>query len=295
MCIIILIEQMSKPYPSFFEKGCCEFFGLRYEKDNYTIDPYWNVSRQMIYDAMMSAFNRDWMLYIPNLKIPEKQTFIEYASLVSIRTPRLDYRHAVCISPVESPVKENLSFPNIGLAGEMGHGKSTVATYLCSQYQYTEYSFARPLKEGVKRLFSLTDTQVYGDEKNKMDERWGVSPRYLLQQVGTELLRNNLTKYLPQINPVPNLWIRNFQRWVQIHSKRVVVSDCRFTDECEALHNLGMKVYRVSRSGVSSQTSSNVHVSESLQKHLPVDDTIQNNGTLEELYLSVDRLMKTYE
>lgn len=283
---------MSKHYPSFFEKGCCAFFGLQDDNDNATIDPYWTVSRQMIYDALLNAFNRDWEQYIPNLKIPINQMFIDYASEINLQAQTTESVHIEYPSSVQM---DDDPFPNVGLSGEMGHGKSTVAAYLCSKYHYTEYSFARPLKEGVKRLFSLTDAQVYGEEKNQIDNRWGVSPRYLLQQIGTELFRDKLTNYLPQIHPVPNLWIRNFQRWVQTHAKRVVVSDCRFMDECGALHDLGIKVYRVVRSGLSTQPSSSAHASESLQKHLPVDETILNDGTLDELYLTIDRIMKSYE
>ena len=293
--------------PEFFKKGCCAFLGLEDVKDEEELDPYWKISRRMLYQGLLEAFEVQWTRYIPKLKIPSGfSSWLNYAEyLANVSHKSIPSLPSTLAPPSTSQDTTNVA---LGLTGEMGHGKSTVALYLCQRYGYGEYSFANPLKEGVKQLFSFSDEQVYGEEKNQNDERWGVSPRYILQQIGTELFRNHLQIYLPQISESPDgLWIRNFLRWFELHPcGRVVISDCRFIDECDALHRMGMKIYRVVRpmeqrldlrkATERSPRGDNppdpsAHASEKLQKRLPVDGELSNEGTLEQLYCNVDSLL----
>ena len=78
----------------------------------------------------------------------------------------------------------------VGLIGKKGHGKDTFADYLVQHYDFVKLSFAEPLKKVCKELFLLTDEQLYDPmEKEKVDERWGKSPRQLMQIIGTDILR----------------------------------------------------------------------------------------------------------
>lgn len=57
----------------------------------------------------------------------------------------------------------------IGLSGKAGSGKDSFADILVRQEGYTKLSFARNLKEMCKKVFGLTDYDVYdqeGKEKN---------------------------------------------------------------------------------------------------------------------------------
>jgi hypothetical protein len=76
----------------------------------------------------------------------------------------------------------------IALCGPAGSGKSTVANYLVERYGAQRYGFATPLKEMVKRALDFTDEQVYGtqEQKEAIDPRYGHSPRWFLQHIGTE-------------------------------------------------------------------------------------------------------------
>ena len=80
----------------------------------------------------------------------------------------------------------------IGLLGAAASGKSEAANHLVSKYGAVRYSFAGPLKEIVRRSFDLSDVQVYGTQVSKeaVDDRYNVSPRWLLQRIGTEGIRN---------------------------------------------------------------------------------------------------------
>lgn len=295
--------------PEFFKKGCCAFFGLECNEGEGDVgieelDPYWGVSRQMIYQGLLKAFDTQWHCYIPKLKIKSGfSSWLKYAEVLSNSKRGSEVKllpestNLTSVEPYSTHLRNASSAQSpssaLGLTGEMGHGKSTVALYLCQHYGYSEYSFAKPLKEGVKQLFSFSNEQVYGEEKNQIDERWGVSPRYIFQQIGTELFRNHLKMYLPQISESSDgIWIRNFFRWFALHSSRVVISDCRFMDECEALHRVGIKIYRVVRPIEQMlDPSTHAHSSEKFQKLLPVDGEIRNEGTLEQLFYNVDILL----
>jgi hypothetical protein len=153
----------------------------------------------------------------------------------------------------------------IGLAGFAGAGKSTVAELLVREHGFQERAFADPLKTGLAAFFGLSREQTHGALKEQTDERWGVSPRYLLQQLGTELLRDRLLEAAPDLAPAlggGTLWVASFRHWYEAKKgANVVVSDVRFQDEVDAIRALGGVVVLVD--GVSAQAPMG-HVSEKL-------------------------------
>lgn len=82
----------------------------------------------------------------------------------------------------------------VGVLGPAGAGKTVCANWLVEKYGARHYSFAHPLKKIVRQAFDLTKAQVWGsqNEKEKIDPRYGVSSRWLLQRIGTEGIRNTL-------------------------------------------------------------------------------------------------------
>ena len=78
----------------------------------------------------------------------------------------------------------------IAFLGKKSSGKDTVANFLIKNDDYIKYVFADPLKKGIQAFFNLSDDQLY-DEKLKeiIDPRWGVSPRKLLQTIGTDIFQ----------------------------------------------------------------------------------------------------------
>ena len=92
----------------------------------------------------------------------------------------------------------------IAICGAKRSGKDVLASHIVNKYGYTRLSFAEPLKHIVKLLFDFNDQQVgliegSNDEKDTLDERWGISPRKALQFVGTEILQNKIQELLPNI------------------------------------------------------------------------------------------------
>lgn len=279
-----LLEE-KKIYP-FFQDACKAFFGLDGEIKDDHVDPYWNITPTDIYQGLYEAFEKNWQRYIPDCNIPQGESFLSYANL-------LHQTQCIKISQHDSPHLFPLptlkKYPNIGLVGVMHSGKSTVADYLCQYKQYVEYSFAQPLKEGIRRLFSFHPDQVYTERKEQVDRRWGVSPRYILQQIGTNLFRKDIHLYISKLKLEESIWIENFLRWFSNHSdQNVVVSDCRFVDESWALKKCEFKLLKIIRPSLVMNTQSRSHASEMEQDRIKVDVEVVNNSTKDDLFVKID-------
>lgn len=180
----------------------------------------------------------------------------------------------------------------IGLSGKAGSGKSTAAAYLCDCYGYHEFAFAGALKEVAGLVFGFTTEQLHGDLKEAVDERWGVTPRWCLQWLGTEVLK---AKW-------PDIWVRALRREIMDFlgtngERRIVVSDVRFADEAAALKRMGAKLWRLERPGFIRPAGGDAcptaaHSSETaLDDYRRWDAVIENNGNLAELCQQLDTLL----
>ena len=49
----------------------------------------------------------------------------------------------------------------IGISGKAGSGKDTLGKYICDRYMCQHYYFAKPLKEGAKIMFNLSEAAKY--------------------------------------------------------------------------------------------------------------------------------------
>lgn len=176
----------------------------------------------------------------------------------------------------------------LGLCGKKQSGKSTVARYLKSKYKFQEISWAEPLKEIIGRqIFGITESHLTSTAKEIVMEKWGLSPRQILQIVGTDCFRNQIH---------PDIWVilgvEKIQRLIDI-GENVVVSDCRFPNEVEAIRKLDGIVIEIEKLG---QISEDTHISENSLKGLVVDEMFQAEaGDLKTLYEQADKLVKRLE
>lgn len=212
----------------------------------------------------------------------------------------------------------------LGLCGLIGSGKSTVAQYLVSEYDFIELSFAGLLKDVVSLLFDWPRASIEGDTpqtrewRNTVDEWWSqrlsidqLTPRMMLQRFGTDIVRQKFH---------PDFWVialeRKIVRLLQSHSN-LVISDCRFDNEVELIHRLGGFVLRIEREEPDWSAMAciacfsnneedaqqakkylhdhNIHESEWRCMSLFSDLTIDNVGTKEDLQYNVDRFMHCYQ
>jgi hypothetical protein len=166
-------------------------------------------------------------------------------------------------------------FPIIGLTGNAGSGKTTVARYLAEQYGFQWTRFAGPLKSMLRAL-GLSERQVDGDLKEvPCDLLCGKTPRWAMQSLGTEWGRNCIDSEF-----LVNAWRARLER-----DANVVVDDTRFPNEVAVIKNLGGIVVKIERPGQAIIATSQ-HVSEN--EELAHDLVITNDGDLNHLFSRVD-------
>lgn len=139
----------------------------------------------------------------------------------------------------------------IGITGLIGSGKDTIASHLVEKYSYERYSWAAPLKDITATLFGWDRDMLEGTtleqraKREQVDAWWDrkldkydlVSPRWALQFIGTEVMRNTLH---------PDIWILAGIKRIE-GKKKVVIPDTRFPNEIKAIREMGGVIWNVQR------------------------------------------------
>ena len=175
----------------------------------------------------------------------------------------------------------------IAICGTKRSGKDVLANHIVNKYGYTKLSFAEPLKELVKQLFNFSDEQVglingNNDEKDTIDERWGLSPRKALQFIGTEVLQHKIQELIPNIGRdyFANILLSKIE-----DNKTYVISDLRFIHEYEKIKHLDIDIIKVIRPSITNgigEQNFEQHLSEVENLYIPCNKEIINDGTLED-------------
>tara|TARA_Y100000034_G_C6900945_1_gene416700 strand:+ start:2856 stop:3431 length:576 start_codon:yes stop_codon:yes gene_type:complete len=172
----------------------------------------------------------------------------------------------------------------IGLTGVKQSGKDTVAEILIRHQGFLRFAFADKVKDVARDLWDLTETQVHGDgpDKELCDPRWGVSPRHLMQILGTEVARNAHV----------DTWIRwlhrNHLRDRLAEGSDCVITDCRFPNEANYVRGNSGIIVKVIRP--DKEESGDSHASETGVKSIIADYSIVNRVDLENPDLSLANL-----
>lgn len=176
----------------------------------------------------------------------------------------------------------------IGLIGNAGAGKDTVAAFLEHEHAFDRIGFADPILAMVSALFEAAGVPAAWAVERTLKElpvkTLGLSYRQLAQSLGTGWGRELVA---------PDLWIRLANHALQqcrLHGKDVAISDVRFQNEAEWIRHSGGVLVRVHRSGLQPVAS---HVSETELAGIQADHELLNDGSLSTLFDQVDRLLDT--
>ncbi len=161
----------------------------------------------------------------------------------------------------------------VAFTGFKGSGKTTLAEFLVTEFGFKRMSFADPIRQACKSIFALTDEQMGNRElKEKEDPRWGLSPRQIMQRFGTEVGREFQK----------DIWVKSLFHNMGTHSA-IVIDDCRFPNEADAIKTWGGYVIGVVRPGYGPSN----HASElSMRDNWSsmVDTVIENDSDLDTLW-----------
>lgn len=178
----------------------------------------------------------------------------------------------------------------IGIIGKKRVGKDTMADFIIKEYNYVKYSFANPLKEACRYIFQFNDEQLYGNLKETPDARWNnITPRVILQTVGTQLFREDLNIHLPELgNMEDTIWIHNFNLWYGNNKdKKVVIPDVRFLDEAKAIKNNGGILIKIERDNLNN---TDLHKSEQELDDIIPDIIIKNDKDISNYLCKINNL-----
>lgn len=167
--------------------------------------------------------------------------------------------------------------PNLALIGRAGSGKTTAANYLVKHRGYDIHHFASPLKRAAEELWENPGREEL--------QRLGIACR----EIDENVFVDNLLTYLDEFPT----------------GRPVVVDDCRFPNEVEALEERGFmfiriwadedtRVHRLQAKGKFQTREQLEHESETaLDDMWNFDEAVPNpaHGTRIDFYKSIDRAL----
>lgn len=178
----------------------------------------------------------------------------------------------------------------IGLAGLAQSGKNSTARRLIMMHRFDdEAMFAGPLKAAAREIFGLSHDEVMGNnyDRESPHPSWGYSVRHMLQKLGTECVRNTFGQ---------DHWVKLMRLRLStgdLRASTVVITDVRFDNEVEMIHDLGGKMLGVVRMS-GNIIPSVYHVSEEMAMYRldEVCDKLVYASNLPDLYREVDKAME---
>lgn len=158
----------------------------------------------------------------------------------------------------------------IGIAGPARAGKDTLCSYMLDNLDgiWLRSSFADPIKEMLRAI----GVDCSDDAKAVVSDDYGVTPRHMMQTLGTEWGRHMIDG---------DIWVKAFARLNA--GKCVIVPDVRFENEAELVREHGVLIHLVGRGGIEGN-----HVSENAIEFKPGDIVIDNSRDLDWLHGQVD-------
>jgi hypothetical protein len=208
----------------------------------------------------------------------------------------------------------------IGFVGLIGAGKDTAADYLVNYHGFRRDSFANTLKDAVAAVFGWDRVLLEGRTKEarawreQRDPWWSerlgkeITPRWILQHWGTEVCRNGFHD---------DIWIASLENKMRKTKDDIVISDVRFINEIKAIHNSDGLVIRIKRgpdpdwfedaanvnAGPQNMSwaisrarmlSRNIHSSETAWVGGPIDQVIENDSTVDQLFEKIKHLVEDH-
>jgi hypothetical protein len=169
-------------------------------------------------------------------------------------------------------------------------GKDTAAEHLEKLYpgKVKRVAFADKLKNVAMELFGLSWDQCYGSQeiKETIDSRYGMTPREIMQGIGEQMRQVH-----------PEIWVDTvfnvtIPQFVEQGYDCFIISDVRYPNEGDKIHEEGGVVVRVTRKG-SGVTVGASHSSETaMQDYQAFDYLLENDSSFGAYFEKLELLME---
>lgn len=170
----------------------------------------------------------------------------------------------------------------IGICGEQGAGKSTIANIIKSQFQPRTIikPFSEPIKKIAHDIFGVSyddmEDPIAKNEKNipMLQSLQNLTIRQLLQHLGSSFRKLH-----------PNIFVYLLSCSIPKEQTIVLVPDVRYNNEYKFIKSRSGILVKVTRPDLPSNCDN--HESEKEWKQLRADITIDNSKDLEYLYTQI--------
>lgn len=174
----------------------------------------------------------------------------------------------------------------IGILGHMGEGKTAAAKHLQRYHDYKILSFSTALKKAASMLFRVP-MESFTNPMLKATPllEWGLTPRSILQILGTECMRDHFGN---------DFWVKALLHEIVANgaippTDDIVIDDVRFPEEIKMVRDLGGKLIRIIRPNNPYLTIT-THRSEHVDRNGGYIKVV-NNGTIEKLHQEIDAVL----
>ncbi len=178
-------------------------------------------------------------------------------------------------------------------SGYAGSGKDTAADHIIEKYNsnkstdWRRFALADPVRTTVTQVFQLDlNQQLYLTEPNLKNQKipgCNYSGREMCQMIGDGM--RHIT--------FENVWCENlYLRYQKLHKGgRLIITDNRYPNEPKFFEKyFEVHTIRIERPNKDGNVGISNHPSES--HIIPTEFTITNDGTIEDLYNAVDKVMR---
>ena len=187
----------------------------------------------------------------------------------------------------------------IALVGKAGAGKTTVADYLVANYGYKKINFKDALVAEMRQKFPdvlremghfyHVTSKTWAAKFPELDTKTETLIDYLFQDkppIMRALMQNYGTEVVRAQDP--QHWINAWQNKIN-EGDKIVVDDCRFLNEADAVKLNGGKIIRVEMIGYVERLK---HSSETEQNQIEVDYVAKSKqGGHSFLYEQIDKII----
>jgi hypothetical protein len=179
----------------------------------------------------------------------------------------------------------------ISLSGHKGSGKNTVADYLTSNYGFTtQLAFASAMKDIMSMMFQWDRTKLDGLTKEDRiwrdtpDIYWSnktnkiFTPNYAMKEFGSDVIRQW----------IPDIWVSIIERKLD---NNMIITDTRFQNEFDMLKENNAIMISINK---KLDTTNLRHACDTTWMTFSFDYSLDNDGTIIELYEQCDKMMESY-